>query len=283
MTVAELNRKLIDSMAGALGPEGARAAMRIMWEDVMHYSQSDMIIRGSHQLEPFTVKSLSDLAAKVVDGEPVQYAVGSARFMGMDLKVDRSTLIPRPETAGLVDLITDYAGDRQDLNVLDIGTGSGCIAIALARALRFAHIDAVDVSDQALALASENAVRLNARVNFKKADALTMVAPTQPEYDIIVSNPPYVLESERSSMDSRVVDYEPASALFVPDDDPLKFYIPIANYASRALKSGGALFFEINPLEASSIDALLRSRRFSEVQVLRDYKGTNRYIKAIWA
>lgn len=280
MTVSELNRHIIDSLTPALGAGEAKAAARIIWEDVLHYSPEQIVIRGDHELEPFTVERIRGLLSDVFSGMPLQYAVGTARFMGMDLKVTPATLIPRPETAGLVDLICDDFGSRSDLRVLDVGTGSGCIALALSRALKFAEVDAMDISEPALEVARENAKALGCKINFIHGDALSLVAPAEPCYDIIVSNPPYVLDSEADDMESRVLDYEPKTALFVPDSDPLKFYRPISEYARKALRPGGKLYFEINPMESSAMERMLEDLGFKSIQTVRDYLGRNRFTVA---
>lgn len=282
MTVYELNRHITDTLTPVLGAGEAKAAARIIWDDVLHYTPEQIIIRGDHNLEPFTVERIDSLLRDVCAGVPLQYAIGTARFMGMDFKVTPDTLIPRPETAGLVDLITDDAGDRPDLHVLDVGTGSGCIAIALSRALKFADIDALDISRPALDVAAENARRLGCRINFIHADALTLPQSRIPAdgYDIIVSNPPYVLDSEAGDMDARVLDHEPKTALFVPDDNPLKFYRPISEYALKALRPGGRLYFEINPKEADEMRKMLASLGFSDIRIVRDYLGQERFATA---
>ncbi|MDE6332446.1 MAG: peptide chain release factor N(5)-glutamine methyltransferase, partial [Muribaculaceae bacterium] len=189
MTVTELNRHIIAVLTPVLGQGEAKSAARIIWDDVLHYTPGQIIIRGDHELEPFSVEHINRLLREVCGGRPLQYAIGTARFMGMDLKVAPDTLIPRPETAGLVDIITDDAGEQTDLHVLDIGTGSGCIAIALARALKFARIDAIDISAPALEVASENARNLGCRINFIHADALALPQnqAVDDRYDIIVS------------------------------------------------------------------------------------------------
>lgn len=281
MTVSELNRHIIATLTPVLGQGEARSAARIIWDDVLHYTPEQIIIRGDHRLEQFTVEHIDELLRDVCAGEPLQYAIGSARFMGMDLKVTPDTLIPRPETAGLVDLITDHFGQRPDLHVLDVGTGSGCIALALCRALRFPLVDAIDISLPALDVARQNADALGCKINFVRADALTLPEnPAQRIYDIIVSNPPYVLDSEADDMDPRVTDHEPKTALFVPDNDPLKFYRPISIYACGALRSGGRLYFEINPKEAGDLQSMLYNIGFIDVHIERDYLGRNRYAVA---
>lgn len=287
MTVSELNKHIIATLSPVLGGGEARSAARIIWDDVLHYTPAQIVIRGDHQLESFTVENIEQLLRRVCEGEPLQYAIGSARFMGMDLKVTPATLIPRPETAGLVDLITDRFGQLPDLRVLDVGTGSGCIALALSRALRFAHIYAMDISQPALDVARGNARNLDCRINFVHADALQLPTGgpnevrTPPEgYDIIVSNPPYVLDSEATEMEARVLDHEPKTALFVPDSDPLKFYRPISEYARKALRPGGMLFFEINPMEAAAMSKLLHSLGFDNVEIHNDYLGRKRFVTA---
>lgn len=287
MTVSELNRHIIATLTPVLGPGEARSAARIIWDDVLHYTPAQTVIRGDHRLEPFTQENIDELLRRVCAGEPLQYAIGTARFMGMDLKVTPDTLIPRPETAGLVDLITDRFGQRADLQVLDVGTGSGCIALALSRALRFADIDAMDISQPALDVARENAETLGCNINFIRADALQLPSGglneerTSPQsYDIIVSNPPYVLDSEATEMDARVLDHEPKTALFVPDSDPLKFYRSISEYARKALRPGGMLFFEINPKEEAAMSKLLCSLGFVNVEIHNDYLGRKRFATA---
>jgi release factor glutamine methyltransferase len=213
---------------------------------------------------------------RVVSGEPLQYVLGTAFFMGMELRVTPATLIPRPETSQLVDRIVDDMSSRADLRVLDIGTGSGCIAIALARALKFADVNAVDISDEALAVAAENAATLRTDVHFSHADALNM-PPMPNAYDVIVSNPPYIAEHERTDMDARVYDYEPATALFVPDADPLMFYRAIARFAAQSLRPSGKLYFEINPLFVNQLREMLTDTGFADVDIVRDFRGNLRF------
>ena len=279
MTLAELNRSITSQLSVPLGGREARSVARLVMEDIVGTSQVDIFARGERSLEAETVELVESIVQRIIDGEPAQYAIGRATFMGMELKVSPATLIPRPETEGLVDMIIDEHKSHHDLNILDIGTGSGCIAIALARALPFAHIDACDVSEEALAVAAENAQNLRTKVSTFRLDILS----AQPEaefYDIIVSNPPYIAEFERKDMDSRVVDHEPHTALFVPDSEPLLFYKAIADYAKVALKPGASLYFEINPLFANELKEMIQSRGFTDIQILRDYIGKNRFAKA---
>ena len=210
--------------------------------------------------------------------EPLQYVIGSARFHGHKFKVTPVTLIPRPETEQLVDLIIDE-NPAADLRVLDMGTGSGCIAISLARALKFPQVDALDISRDALAIARENAQALKVKVRFFESD---MLLP-QPDarYDIIVSNPPYICWSEREAMERNVIDYEPGHALFVPDNDPLLFYKAIVPYAARSLERGGHLYLEINQRFGDEVRRLLMDNGFDEVRILEDSYGKVRFAAAV--
>lgn len=277
MTIREMKRHLTQMLTPAVGDSEAGAMALAIIEDIRGYKAVDIAINGDRDLLPDTEKRMTDAAEKVIGGMPLQYAIGKALFRGRYFRVDRSTLIPRPETAQLVDMITDRWRGESDLRVMDIGTGSGCIAISLSLDLPFARVDAIDISPGALAVAKKNAETLNAsRISFSEADALSL-PPQDDTFDIIVSNPPYVLDSEKASIDARVADYEPATALFVPDSDALRFYRPIAEFASRSLRPGGMLYFEINPLCADSILSLLRGCGFKDASVERDYKGALRF------
>lgn len=277
MTVNEYFRQACAELGNALGSEAeGEAAARIVLEDVAGYDRKYLFMYPDRELLDETRQRIQAVVDRIKAGEPVQYAVGRARFMGMDFKVTPDVLIPRPETEGLCDMVVRDADGRSDLRVLDIGTGSGCIAVSLARALPFAQVDAMDVSPAALAVARENAQQLGAKVNFIQDDILTPKAP-EAYYDIIVSNPPYVCRSEEADMDERVSDREPALALFVPDDDPLKFYRAICRYASRGLKPGGRLYFEINSRFPEEMRRLMEDEGFTDVDVTRDYKGNYRF------
>ena len=279
MTLDELRRQLKGILAAALPAGEAEGCVRAILEDAGGYTPTDVAVRGDLSLVPFTAERLTGMARRVADGEPVQYVTGHARFYGMDLHVDPAVLIPRPETEGLVDRIVDDAAGRADLRVLDVCTGSGCIAIALARNLPFAHVDATDISAAALGVAEANARALHAGVHFSRADALAMPAADKP-YDIIVSNPPYIADSEREAMDERVLLHEPEAALFVPDRDPVRFYRAIAGYAAGALGAGGRLYFEINSLYAEATAEAIRAAGFAEVAVERDFYSRPRYAMA---
>lgn len=279
MTVKEVADKAFRRLATRYGDGEARWMVRLMMEEFKNYSPVDMAVRGDFDAGENVERRIDETVGRLLNGEPIQYIFGKARFYGMNLKVTPDVLIPRPETEELVDLIVNDRGGERDLRVLDVCTGSGCIAIALARNLPFSEVDAIDISRQALAVARENASELKTAVSFKEGDALRMGADGA-EYDIIVSNPPYIAEHERAEMDRNVLEHEPALALFVPDADPLRFYVAIARYALVALKEQGGLYFEINPLYASDLAGQMKAMGWSDVSILPDMQKKNRFLIA---
>lgn len=211
---------------------------------------------------------------RLTDNEPVQYVVGWEHFCGHKFAVKPGVLIPRPETGELVERI--IADNHHSPAILDIGTGSGCIAVSLALGIDGAEVTAWDISQDAINIAESNAQHLGAKVSFMQQDALTPPADTA-RWDIIVSNPPYICNKERAGMDSNVLGHEPHTALFVPDDNPLLFYRAITRYARKALKPGGTLYFEINPLYASDMTKMVREEGFSHAETVEDSFGKQRF------
>lgn len=278
MKVKEAIQQLRESLSPVIEAGELQAMIRVICEDVFNYDQVDVALRQDHELPDFAPERIAEIIARLKRHEPLQYVVGSARFHGHRFKVTPAVLIPRPETEQLVDLIIDENPDA-DLKVLDMGTGSGCIAISLARALKFAQVDALDVSRDALAVARENAALLKTPgVRFFESDMLA----SQPSacYDIIVSNPPYICWSERESMDRNVKDFEPGQALFVPDSDPLLYYKAIAHYASQSLEHGGKLYLEINQRFGNEVKHLLESCGLDDVRIIEDSFGHVRFAAA---
>lgn len=276
--LADIRRRL----APKYGEREAQAMARIIFENLKGWNAVELVIRAEESVSDFIVGRVNEVVERLLKDEPIQQIFGVADFYGMKLKVSRDTLIPRPETAELVDLIV-RGNQRKDLRVLDAGTGSGCIAVALARNLPFPEITAIDISDGALAVARENARTLRCDVRFLKADMLSLPAnlPGEP-FDIIVSNPPYIAAKEKGSMEANVLQYEPATALFVPDSDPLKFYLALIGAASAGmLAEGGKLYFEINPLFARELAEITRQAGFAEVTLLRDTEGKERFLTAV--
>ncbi len=278
MILKEAIEQLKNGLAAVAEPQEAQAMIRIICEDIFNYDQVDVALRQDSELPEFAQQRITDIISRLQRHEPLQYIVGSARFHGHRFKVTPAVLIPRPETEQLVDLIVDE-NSASDLRVLDIGTGSGCIAISLARALKFAQVDALDVSRDALAVARENAAALKVRVNFFESDILSPQPAAR--YDIIVSNPPYVCWNERESIECNVKDYEPGQALFVPDNDPLLFYKAIAPYAAQSLEKGGRLYLEINQRFGQEVKKLLEENGLDEIRIIEDSYGNTRFAAAV--
>lgn len=255
-----------------------KALVRLLLQHVAGWSLVDVLTHNDLILTAAQQTQIADAVERLKRYEPIQYILGATEFDGLRFRVDARALIPRPETAELVSLVAESVAP--DALVLDIGTGSGCIAVSLAKRLPQAKISAYDVSPEALTLAAENARNQNVTIDFRQMDILHEVPADAPVFDAIVSNPPYVTDSERASMDANVRDYEPALALFVPDDDPLLFYRAIADFAVSHLAVGGQLFFEINHRFGAATAALLQSKGFDKVSVLRDTFGKERFVVA---
>lgn len=236
-----------------------------------------------HNKEVEVSRALEEAVIKLEEGVPIQYITGSAPFYGRDFYVNPAVLIPRNETEELVHLIV---GDNKNkaLHILDVGTGSGCIPITLALELDRPVLTAVDVSEAALTVARNNAEKHNkaADINFVRCDVLREELPVR-DLDIIVSNPPYVRESEKASMHINVLDHEPHLALFVPEDDPLVFYRIIADKGISALKPGGKLYFEINEALGPNVIELLSSLGYQEITLMRDLNDKDRIVTAVKA
>ena len=276
-------KQLLDSSRSHLTPVygGSEASwlLRIIMEHLKGWDQVELLMRADKEVSDFTVSSVNAVIDRLLHHEPIQYIFGDTYWHGMTLKVTPDVLIPRPETEELVDLIVK--DNRQsDLKVLDVCTGSGCIAVALAKFMNFPQVTAIDISQPALAIARENAALQKVKVKFETADALDLGKTLTGKYDIIVSNPPYVMESEKSAMDSNVLDHEPALALFVPDRDPLKFYKAIATYAYTALEDMGRLYFELNPLTADVLREWLSQSGWNDVTLLPDINTKTRFLIA---
>ena len=213
--------------------------------------------------------------------EPLQYILEEAEFYGRKLRVGPAVLIPRPETELLVKMVVDhFQGNKQEITLLDIGTGSGCIAITLALELPFATVLATDISSDALGIAKENAKRLTANVQFQIQDILNDTL-SMGQLDAVVSNPPYILENERILLQKKVVEYEPAQALFVPDSNPLLFYKAIAEKARQSLKPGGLLLTEINERLGNDMAALFESLGYADVKIHKDLCEKDRLVSGM--
>lgn len=276
MTLSQWHRKYIEDLAllySQCEAEGLfyRTVDYLWGLDRLHYS-----LDKDRVLSPEETENISRIFGELSSGRPLQYITGVQTFFGRDFSVDPRVLIPRGETEELVALVlSDYAGEP--LRLLDIGTGSGAIAVTLGAERPGWQVTAADISPDALEVAATNAKTLDAAVNFIQADILDERRWVElGVYEVIVSNPPYVRESEKKAMHTNVLDHEPPGALFVPDADPLVFYRAIARFAKGALVTGGKLYFEINEALGQETAALLEGSGFEEVKIYQDINGRDR-------
>ena len=254
----------------------AKAIVRNVLEMQFHLSFADILCGKVTELSADNQAELEKIMIRLEKSEPVQYVLGTAFFYGRPFHVAPGVLIPRPETTELCQWIIEAPKEG---SILDIGTGSGCIAITLAIELPQAHVSAWDISEEALTIAKANANVLNAHVNFEKQDALAPLIDER-KWDIIVSNPPYIEPKEREEMEKNVLEYEPAIALFAPESNPIAFYQSIGNYAAKTLLPGGLLYFELNPLTANAVGSYLESIGFKDIEYREDQFHKQRFLKA---
>jgi release factor glutamine methyltransferase len=281
MTTAEFAAQLTTALQGPYpGPEAAAVAA-LVTETLLGLSPLQRRMQAAAPVPAEVAARLPGIQARLLAHEPVQYVLGTAHFAGMDLEVTPATLIPRPETEELAQLIAQEQAGRAGLTVLDVGTGSGCLALAVAQALRPARTLAVDISAEALAVARRNAAHYAQEVAFQQLDILTTTPDIAPGMlDVLVSNPPYVRNSERAQMRDNVLAWEPETALFVPDADPLIFYKRLAELARELLRQGGAVYLEINEALGAETAALFSANEFEDVRVLADFFGRTRFVRA---
>ncbi|MBS5979559.1 MAG: peptide chain release factor N(5)-glutamine methyltransferase [Dysgonomonas mossii] len=251
--------------------------IRIIIEHITKRSYPEAVISDTMLTEEQTYL-LHSILYRLKNSEPIQYIIGETEFFGLPFHVTKVVLIPRPETEELVELILNE-NKKSGLKVLDIGTGSGAIAIALAKHLEEGYIEAWDISEEALKIATLNAESNAVDVNFRNVDVLKNY-PTDTKFDIIVSNPPYILEKEKSGMDQNVLDYEPHTALFVPDNNGLLFYVRIADIALDLLEPNGKLYFEINQTKGQNTVELVKSKGFINVSLFQDLNKNDRMVRA---
>jgi release factor glutamine methyltransferase len=258
----------------------------LLTEFHLNFRRIDIALQPDFELTSEVLEHFSDAITRLKTYEPIQYIIGETEFYGLPFKVNSNTLIPRPETEELVELIinNEKLKTSQPLTILDIGTGTGCIAIALAKHISNAKVFAVDVSDDALKVAKENAILNGVTIEFIKADILNKdswnLEFEDLEFDIIVSNPPYVRQLEKAEMKANVLEHEPHLALFVDDSNPLQFYRAIAEFASEKLQPDGHLYFEINQYLSDEMHQLLEQYDFKNIELLTDIFGNHRMMKA---
>ncbi|MBO4316302.1 MAG: peptide chain release factor N(5)-glutamine methyltransferase [Prevotella sp.] len=295
-------RELVNRLSKVYGEREARAIVRLVLEVSFGLSLTDIVCGSIEKMSAEETQKLSEIMSQLEQGMPVQYVLGVADFGPRSFHVEPGVLIPRPETYELCQMVVkDVASNKNlpsEIDILDVGTGSGCIAITLALDIPQAHVTGWDISPEALRIAARNAEALSADITFEQRD-FTASPPLEPStvpcvaampqqaepptpskrWSIIISNPPYVTYQERSTMARHVLDYEPEIALFVPDDDPLVCYRYIARYAMQTLVDGGWLYFEVNPLYASDLQRMMEEMGWHETTLHNDQFGKKRFMK----
>ncbi len=251
--------------------------VRIIFETVLELSYTDIILQNDRKLNTKEFETIKNIVTRLKTNEPIQYILGECEFYGLKLNVNSAVLIPRQETEELVHWVVQ-SNVKSGPNILDVGTGSGCIALALKKELDDAIVSAVEISEEALQVAKSNGAKNKINVDFYQADIIGWENYAWNKYDVIVSNPPYVRNCEKKLMESNVLEYEPEGALFVEDDNPLIFYATIAEFAMKNLVEGGYLFFEINEYLGAEMKLLLKSLGFSAIEVKKDINGKDRML-----
>lgn len=274
-------RELWRTLEPLYGNGEARAITDYVLDVCFGLSKADILCGAVEEMTAEKTAELNKIFGRLMEGEPVQYVLGRAEFCGRWFSVRPGVLIPRPETEELCAWITADSKASASPKVLDIGTGSGCIAITLQLDMPESKVTAWDISADALDVARENAQQLGANVNFVKLDALN--AKPEGEWDVIVSNPPYICEKEKKDMAVNVLEHEPHTALFVPDADPLLFYRAITRLAVQTLSKGGRLYFEINPIYADDTCRMMRAEGMTAVELRSDMYGKQRMAKGVKA
>ena len=275
-----LTHYIRQELEGVYTPSEISVLNRLILGEIYGTSFASITEDKFSNLSGLQARKLEDILSRLKMGEPHQYVFGKSEFYGIEFRLTPDVLIPRPETEELVEWVLSENNAAERIMILDIGTGSGCIAVALAKKLSNAVIDAWDLSERAISVAADNASRNGVEVHFTRRDILQPFS-SEASYDVIVSNPPYVMESEKGTMERNVISFEPHEALFVPDDNPLLFYERIAWLAIETLNKRGRLYFEINRSKGEVICEMLQEKGFTEVELRKDISGNARMIRAL--
>lgn len=294
MNLKELKQVFVNSISELYPSEEVQSFFNLLSEKHLGMSRIEMALQPNKAISEENILKFKNAIQRLKNFEPIQYILGETEFFGMPFKVDKNVLIPRPETEELVAWVLECVSNATDIErsrngttgmfeILDIGTGSGCIPIALASKLPEAKITAVDISKGALEVAKQNALFNKVVINFLEVDILNNMAWNLEfknlEFDYIISNPPYIRELEKEQLEPNVLNHEPATALFVKDEDPLLFYRKIAKFSQQYLKENGTLFFEINEYLSKDVCKMLTIEEFKKIEVKKDIFGKDRMVK----
>ena len=276
MKLKDLKKDFITKLAITYPNEEILSFFKIFCEEFLNMSPTELLLAGEELINKKQIDMFSKAIVKLLNEEPIQYILETTSFYGLEFICSPSALIPRPETEELVDWIVK--SEKNEIKILDIGTGTGCISVSLANRNGFV-VDALDVSSSALELAKQNAKKNDVDINFIEADIFEYISNKQ--YDLIVSNPPYIRNLEKKKMQNNVLNFEPRLALFVEDDNPLVFYNSILQFANSNLYEKGSVYFEINENFSREMESLLYSYGFTEIELKKDSFGKNRFIRGL--
>ena len=268
-----------DALKGYYPDSEALSLAKMLLVEAFGFSTLELYGGKDKEISGNRLRDLHEMLSRLQKNEPIQYIIGIETFCGFTFEVNKNVLIPRPETQDLVYWIADDCKEKSSCRMLDIGTGSGCIAVSLAKLVDGSKVEAWDVSHEALSVATRNAEKNEADVLFRQQDVL-VAKPESTRYDVIVSNPPYIAEKEKANMDANVLDWEPSLALFVSDDDPLLFYRKIACLAKDMLTEDGSLYYEINQAYGLETVQMLEELGYHSIELRKDAFGNDRMIKA---
>ena len=286
LKLKDLKQLFINSLKNIYPSEEVQSFFNLLANKHLSLSRIDIAIQPDKIVSEVKVLEFKKAISRLENFEPIQYIIGDTEFFGLPFLVNKDVLIPRPETEELVSWIIKDSKNKQ-ASILDVGTGSGCIAISLANKLKNATVSAIDISDKSLSIAKQNAMLNDVKVNFIKVDVLEFEFSEQlkshldSKYDVIVSNPPYVRMLEKELMQPNVIEHEPDIALFVEDEDPLLFYRKISQLSKQYLKQDGVLYFEINEYLSKEMKVMLDSEEFKNIEIKKDIFEKDRMIKCI--
>ena len=279
-TISEFIKAIREALKNHTADEEIRQFSFLLLNYLRDYSLTDIILNNEEKLSKREVSILENAINRLRNHEPIQYIIGHTEFLGNVIKTDKRALIPRPETEEMVEkIISEHENFKS--NILDIGTGSGCIAISIKKKWPKTKVEAWDISEAALKLAQENAKLNHTNISFKRNDILNP-PDIKLKYNIIISNPPYVTQKEKEVMEANVLNYEPHSALFVDNSSPLIFYEAIAKWGKKALLPNGVIYLEINQAYGKDLCLLFENEGYIRTTLSRDISGKDRFIKTIW-
>ena len=279
-TIQQINNQLKNKLKNVYSNAEIQQLLFLIYKKAANLSKIQVLTNYEMQIPEHNYNEITDIANRLANNEPIDYIIGETEFFNLQFIVNPSVLIPRPETEELVHwVLTDY---NKKQKILDIGTGSGCIAVSLAKNMQNAEVFAVDISKQALETAKKNAQNNGAKINFAECNILNADYTLLPQgIDIIISNPPYVRQSEKTFIKPNVLDYEPELALFVTDNNPIVFYKKIALAGKKILNNNGLIFFEINEALAKEVKNMLEELQYSQIEIRKDINGKKRMVKAM--